>query len=160
MLGGASSYDPKNRILWLQFGTNNTINLFGFDVDSGKLVSQLPDTYYMETMDYDSQTGLIYGIGLQVFNSTSYQRILMTLDSKEKKYNIIAPIPHYFIIESDIGALDVKDRTYFCFLQSDKQNNAPFELLTISLTNGKILNSAVGCQQPSKCPWALEYLNN
>jgi len=157
VLGGTSVYDPKNEILWLQFGFNNgTIDMFGFDVNTGKLVAEFPDNLNMETMSYDPLTGLIYGIGLKL-NSTTYERILLTMDSKSNKFNIIATIPNFFIIMGDIGTLNVKDRLYYTLLR-DSANKEPFQLLSIRIADGAIQNSVAGCR--NGCPLAFEYYNN
>lgn len=89
MLGGASTYDAKNRILWIEFGVNTSIDIFGFNVDSGKMVAHIENPLNLETMVFDPTTNLIYGIGLKVENETSYYRTFMSLDSTTTKMNII-----------------------------------------------------------------------
>jgi len=157
VLGGASTYDPSNSMLWIQLGLKSgSISNFGFNISTGKLVHQIPDTLNMETMDYDPVTQLIYGIGLQVFNETSYYRILMTLDSKTGKYNIIGKIPGYFIIQASLAALDSKGRLLYTYLQKTGNSNAKFDLLTISMQDASIKNAVLACN--NNCPWSIAYL--
>ncbi len=42
----------------MDFGTNTSINMFGFNATNGKLVWNInDDTFNLETMDYDPVTG-------------------------------------------------------------------------------------------------------
>jgi hypothetical protein len=82
VLGGASTYDPKYHLLWLQFAKGNTITNFAFDINTGRLIYKISDSLSLETMAYDPITQKIYGIGLKVLNSTNYYRVLLALDSQ------------------------------------------------------------------------------
>lgn len=57
LLGGLSVYDPVNKIYWLEFAVNVTINLYGIDVNNGRLVKTVENTLNLETGDWDPATG-------------------------------------------------------------------------------------------------------
>jgi len=160
VLGGPSAFDPVNKIYWLQYGLNTTyeIYLFGFNVLNGKLVYQLDDVLNMETMDYDPVTGLIFGIGLKVISDTDYYRVLMTLNSKDGSFNVIAKIPNYYIINGSLGTIDPVSRTYYCILQPSSSDTAPMDLMTIDLKTANIISNPQICDSSlNGCPWALNF---
>lgn len=179
VIGGASCYDPINQILWLTYAINTTttvnshnkrgvhyphndifIDLFGFNVNTGKLVYQIQNTNNLETMNFDPVTGLIYGIGLQVFNETSYQRVLMTLNSKTGKLQIVKSIPGYFIINGSLAALNVKQRILYTVLQPmTTEEDTPFELVAVDINKGTLLtHPQIDSKDSSQTPWSLQYV--
>jgi hypothetical protein len=90
ILGGASGFDPKNNVQWLQFATNaGVISLYGIDINTGRTLFTVPDTLNLETLAYDPLTQLMYGIGLKVVNSTTYYRVLLSLNSKTGDMEVI-----------------------------------------------------------------------
>jgi len=158
VLGGASVYDPKNQILFLQFGIKSppSIKIFGFNVKTGQLVYSLDNPLNMETMNYDEKTGLIYGIGLTVYNSTNFKRTVITLDGSTGKFQEVAVIPGYFFISSSISALDILNRRLFVFL-SPIGNDVQFDLVSINVDTYAILFHPRACTDSTACPWSLQY---
>jgi hypothetical protein len=156
VLAGASAYDVRHNMLWLQFGDATGIRNFGFDVATGRLVYQIPDALNLESMVYDPVTQKIYGIGLKVVNSTNFYRVLLSLDSSNANTTVIGPIPGYFVIDASELAIDPNGRRLFCFLQPTGSSRAPFHLLSISLRDGSILSSPTACVG-QLCPWSLAY---
>jgi len=156
VLGGASAYDPDNQILWLQFGIHNGgINLFAYHIPTKTLVHNISDTLNLETMNFDEKSGSIRGIGLQVFNSHNYTRIMMSLDSKSGTMTVLGKIPDYFIIDAAVGAINENQRSYYAYLQPSSSQKAPFHLLSVNLDNGKIITSPVA--DSSTMPWSIAY---
>jgi len=156
VLGGASAYDPDAEYLWLQFGlTSGTINLFAYHIPSKKLVHNITDTLNLETMSFDEKTGTIRGVGLQVFNSNNYTRVMISLDSKSAAMTILGNIPNYFIIDAAMGAINENQRVYYAYLQPTSPPKAPFHLLTINADNGQVTASPTA--DGSTMPWSIAY---
>lgn len=100
VIGGISGYDPKNNVLWIEFGTGKSVSssllylslsslsLFRFNLNNGTQ-SSIPNNLNMETMDYDPVSGLMVGVGLQVVSPTNYFRVFLTLDSANNKWNVV-----------------------------------------------------------------------
>jgi len=165
VLGEPHVYDYINKVYWLQFGVNDSqgihIDIFGYDTVTGKLLYQIRDVLNIETMSFDPKTGLIYGIGI-IFDAEGKPiRILTTLDSKTGNTTIIGKIPNYFIINSSIAALDILNRILYCTLQPHEsgKNDADFELVGVKLEDASIVSHPHLCQNPSLCPWSLDYFN-
>jgi len=163
VLGASSVYDPKNKVLWLMFGTNTSINLFGYNVTNGKLLWNInDDVYNLETMDFDPETGLIYGIGLKVINDSYASRTVVTLNSATGEFNVIAVIDkdQFWIIDGGASALDWTNRVLYCYLQPRGPESNPFDLVGVDMATGKLVNGApAACTDPGACPWSLEYHN-
>jgi len=164
VLGGASAYDPVNQVLWLSFGTNTSIDLYGFDVKTGKILFNIDDsTYNMETMDFDPVTGLVYGIGLTAKNDSYASRTVVALNSKNGQMSQIAIIDkdEFWIIDGDASGLDWTNRVLYCFLQERGADSNPFRLVGVDMRSGKVVNgSPVACSSDgSDCAWSLEFHN-
>jgi len=163
VLDGISTYDSINKVLWIEFATNTTINLYGFDVTSGKLLFNIvDDAFNMETMDFDPVTGLIYGIGLTLKNDTYAFRTVVSLNSKNGQLKQIAVVDkdEYYIIDGSAGALDITNRIIYCFLQPRGSDSNPFDLVGVDIRSGKVVNgSPVGCADSENCAWSMEFHN-
>jgi len=156
VLGGASAYDPDFEILWLQFGIQNGgINLFAYHIPTKTLVHNISDTLNLETMNFDEVSGTIRGIGLQVFNSHNYTRIMMSLNSKTAAMTVVGKIPDYFIIDSGLGAINENQRSYYAYLQPSQGSKSPFHLLSVNVDNGKVTASPIA--EGSTMPWSISY---
>jgi len=156
VLGAATAYDPDFEMLWLQFGIKSGgINLFAYHIPTKKLMYNISDTLNLETMNFDEVSGTIRGIGLQVFNSHNYTRIMMSLDSKSGKMTVLGKIPDYFIIDAGLGAINENQRTYYSYLQPSSSPNAPFHLVSVNVDTGKVNDSPVA--DSSTMPWSIAY---
>jgi len=163
VLGAASAYDPMYQVLWLQFGTNTSINMYAFDVTNGDVLFNIDDDIFnMETMDFDPVTGLIYGIGFTAKNETYGSRTVVTLNSKDGQLKQIAIVDkdQYEIIDGSATALDFTNRIIYSFLQPRGNDNNPFDLVGVDIRSGKVVNgSPVGCADPENCAWSMEFHN-
>jgi len=160
VLGGIHGYDPKNKLLWLEYGLpdNTGIDLYALDVTTGQWKYQnTPNPLNMESMNYDSQTGLMYGIGL-TFENQNHTRLLLTLDSMTSKFTVIGDIPGYFIIDSDVSAIDEKNRKLFAVLQVDA-DNGPFQLVTLDMMKATVEDHP-NVNYPDGFPWSIEFYND
>eukprot|EP01090_Pellita_catalonica_P019654 TRINITY_DN6761_c0_g1_i1.p1 TRINITY_DN6761_c0_g1~~TRINITY_DN6761_c0_g1_i1.p1 ORF type:complete len:316 (-),score=47.18 TRINITY_DN6761_c0_g1_i1:77-1024(-) len=158
VLGAASAYDHINKVLWLQFGLKTGIYNFAFEIPSGKILHQIDDKLNLETMDFDSKTQKVIGVGLDVKSSHDYERVLLTLDSKTGNMDTISTIPGYFLIRSAESGLNVPDRELSVFLQLTKDLHnatAPFELVTLDADTGAIRYKPTIIE--ADLPWSIAY---
>ena len=81
MLGGPNAFDPNTSIQWISMGISNSIMILGVNVNTGQLYN-VTDTGMMETMDWDSSTNSVVGVGLQVTGRTTTQRTLVSFTSQ------------------------------------------------------------------------------
>jgi hypothetical protein len=159
VLGGIHAFDPKNNWLWLSYGLpDDTIDLFAMDVSTGQWKHQnVSNPMNLETMNYDSQTGLMYGIGL-TFQDQNHTRLLLTFNTVSLKWEEVGPIPGYFIIDADLAAIDVKNRKLFAVLQVDDENG-PFQLITLDM-NTATVEDYPDVNFPDGFPWSIDFLND
>jgi len=159
VLASASAYDHVNKVLWLQFALQNGgIYNFAFEIPSGKILHQINDNLNLETMDFDSRTGKILGIGLYVVSNQNYTRVLVSLDSKTGIMSIVGYIPDYFLLQGGEAGLNVVGRELYCFMMPKGNNNVPFNLLTLNADTG-----AVKSKPPipaNQQPWSIAYYAN
>jgi len=81
VLGGPNAFDPNTSIQWISMGISNSIMILGVNVNTGQLYN-VTDTGMMETMDWDSSTNSVVGVGLQVTGRTTTQRTLVSFTSQ------------------------------------------------------------------------------
>eukprot|EP01130_Rhizamoeba_saxonica_P017462 TRINITY_DN8474_c0_g1_i1.p1 TRINITY_DN8474_c0_g1~~TRINITY_DN8474_c0_g1_i1.p1 ORF type:complete len:308 (+),score=42.25 TRINITY_DN8474_c0_g1_i1:3-926(+) len=153
VLAAPSAYDSSKQILWTQFANNNDIDIVGFCMKTGKVIKTVSDTENLETMNFVESTGNIIGIGLHVGANNTYYRTLLEFDGT--RFNILAKIPGYFIIDSSIAAYDTEKGILYSTLQPIGKKQ-PFQLIGVNM-KGEVVSNPVLCKDASACPWALEY---
>jgi len=158
VLGGLHAFDPKNKILWLEYGIDVTIDLFGLDVTTGKWkYENISNPMNMESMIYDIETGLMYGIGV-IFQAQNHTRLLLTLDSASLQWKVVGQIPGYYIIDANVSALDEKNRKLYAVLEVD-QEDGPFQLVTLDMKTATVEDHPT-VDYPNGFPWSLEFYND
>jgi len=147
---GSHCYDWGNEMLWIQFFGSTAIFSYGIDVNTGEVVYNLTqsktDKAFMQTMDFDPVSGLVYGIGLQVDieNQTS-SVVVMTVNSQTGKYDVVGTV-HGWGFALGMSGLDTTGRILYTYLQHDLQPFAePFFVVSIDLSTGKQKSAAAGC---------------
>jgi len=159
VMAGIHAFDPKNNLLWLSYGLpDDSIDLFAMDVSTGQWKYQnVSNSMNMESMIYDSQTGLMYGIGL-TFDEQNHTRLLLTFNTVSLQWKEVGPIPGYFIIDADLGAIDEKNRKLFAVMQGNDENG-PFQLLTIDM-NTATVEDHPDVNYPDGFPWSIDFFND
>jgi len=159
VLASASAYDYVNRILWLQFALQRGgIFNFAFEIPSGKILHQVPDTLNLETMNFDTKTGKVLGIGLYVVNNNNYTRVLVSLDSLTGVMTNLGYIPNYFLIEGGEAGLNIAARELYCFMKPTGNPSQPFNLLTLNADTGAV--KAKPAIPQNQLPWSLAYFSS
>ena len=108
-------------------------------------------------MEFDSVTGLIYGIGLEMYNG-SYQRTLVAFNSASGKMQVLARYPKYLEIMGAASALDWRQHILYSYLQPEEDTHAKFNLVGINIQSGEIVSEPEACYAKD-CPFAIEYYN-
>jgi len=159
LLGAFASYDGTNDIVWIDtvpVGANS-LHIQGYDGQTGKLVQDLDDAPIIESLSWDSKTGLSYGVGLRVINSTTFERTLVSLDGKTGDFKEITVLKGFEIISSSISAFDPVGRILYSFLSKYGDLNV-FYLVAVNVDNGNVVSAPQACAQDAACPWSLEYV--
>jgi len=161
LLGAASAFDSKNNIEWIQLAVNNSgqlsIDFFGVNVNTKQLVGSFPNMAYLETMNYDSQTGYIVGIGLTVVNATYWKRTLVNLDTTSQTYTTNDLPEQWSIISGSVSAFDSSAGQLSCLL-SNRTDTSTFHLVTLD-RNANVISDPIACTADSSCVWSMEYFN-
>lgn len=157
VLGAIHAFDPNNNLLWLSYAGQDDIELFALDVTTGKWVFQhVPNPLNMESMTFDKETGLMYGIGL-TFQDQNHTRMLLTFNTKTLEWGVVGNIPGYFIIDADLAAMDEKNRKLFVVMQVNDEKG-PFQLLTLDM-NTATVEAHPDVSFPTGFPWSIDFFN-
>ncbi len=153
----ASCFDPVNRLLWMQLLDHRQVPLFALNVETKQWVySNVNNTFNMQTFDFDSETGLIYGIGYVLKPEGQYARVLVSLNSSAA-FSLVGTIDGYGILNADMATIDVKNRKLYSVLQEYK-HDSPFHLISVDL------NTATVSTHPEvkreTFPRSIEFIND
>jgi len=140
-MNSLNAFDARNNLLWLSYIIDNdySIPLFALNVSSGQwkyLNVSVPMN--IETMTYDSQTGLMYGIGF-VEDATS---LLYTFNTVSLEWKEVGPISGYLNIDLGLAAIDVINRKLFAILEVNEVNG-PWQLITLDLNTATVSDHPV-----------------
>eukprot|EP00294_Goniomonas_avonlea_P013730 CAMPEP_0114559526 /NCGR_PEP_ID=MMETSP0114-20121206/10965_1 /TAXON_ID=31324 /ORGANISM="Goniomonas sp, Strain m" /LENGTH=348 /DNA_ID=CAMNT_0001744995 /DNA_START=14 /DNA_END=1060 /DNA_ORIENTATION=+ len=182
ILGGASGFVPTESTLVMMVALNVSgtvrLDLQQIDVKTSKVYPPVSDVDYMESLSFDEKTNHLFGLGLTSHNG-SYVRTLVKLEPNSGNQTIVANIPGYFVMSSNVQGLCTIGRKLFVLLQkgaswADPEKipiatvaaNMPFfaqlgadqsmYLVTIDLDTGKVVSEAKACEQLIDCPWSLQ----
>ena len=112
------------------------------------LINKIPDEMGMSTFDFDSVTGLIFGVGLTTDSKGNYVRALVTLDSATTLFNLVGYVPYnYFLIDDAESAIDVTNRRLFVFLNN--QTSAAPTTTAWKRMYGAASSSVVDAEEPN-----------
>eukprot|EP01129_Flabellula_baltica_P016409 TRINITY_DN8729_c0_g1_i1.p1 TRINITY_DN8729_c0_g1~~TRINITY_DN8729_c0_g1_i1.p1 ORF type:complete len:313 (+),score=51.61 TRINITY_DN8729_c0_g1_i1:14-952(+) len=157
ILGAPSTYDSDNKIIWTQYYADNNIKLYGIDVVNKIILHEIINTENLDGMNFDPETGLIYGVGLHINNKTSYYRTVLSFNPKSLKFKIINTIPGYFLMEAGAYGMNTKDHEIYCIMQP--KSGTTNRLLTLSYKTGDLITAPNLCKTLSDCPSVLGYAN-
>jgi len=165
VLGGSTTLDYVNRNYYIQFavkhGINNvTIDLFILNLDTGKVSDTLP-TPFPETLNYNAKDGLIYGFGLQANSSspTGYSRTVVKYNPADGSSVVLGGIWDYWIISSDVTALDTTNRILYGFFTEVNGTTTDFFLVGVNLDTLQVVTNPHACSEDADCPWQLQFWN-
>lgn len=163
VLGTTSVYDHLTSTLFLQFASNNAVDLYGVNLKTGvaTVIPQDSSTgQTLETMDFSPSTGLVFGVGFKAVGS-AFTRNIVQLDPKTSKITVIAELPQYLVIAGSIAALNDSPATRSLFVYLQKASAAPsdpFDLVQVSTSKGTVVTSPVAGTN-DVLPWSLEYFS-
>jgi len=160
VLGGFSAYESIKNIEYIELYENDTFVIYGFNAVTGEVVSRFENTrdYYMESLDFDPKTGLLFGVGFSVKNDDNNRRTLLSLNGKTGEFKQLAVLPGYYYILGSESALDVQGRRLFTFL-APFDDQETFHLVGVNIDTGKILYAPTACLDEAECPWNIEYFS-
>jgi len=155
LTGAPSTFDYVNSIIWEQLANDTTPSLWGTNSNTGAIVFQLGNQYNMQTLNFDSNKGLVFGVGTQVTDKGDVTMILVTLSSSSGAMNVVGSLPGYSNLNSAISAIDSKQRLLYVFMSpnGEKQTN----VVTINIDSAKVTNS-VAC--PGSCVFSVGVYNS
>jgi len=136
VIAGAAAFDPERELFFFQMGTETEVNNYAYSVPQRKQVLNATNVDNIETMNWDSKTKRIVGIGF-----VSGSRALISLDTVNGHSTVIARIPHYFVIDAQLAALDEERRIIYSYLQPANPTHAPFHLVGLDVDSGHLVTS-------------------
>lgn len=164
VLGATHYFNPVARIWMLEFAVGNSPSTMrfvynGYNIDTGKLViANLTDPHFIQSGWFYS--GSFWGIGFadSSFETRAFARWTINATSLSSRFEIVASIPDYLIMQSGMTTFDASAGFVFALLQSDSPDpqTTPFDLLTLDLA-GNIYSRPHFCTA-SNCPWAMVYV--
>jgi len=156
VMAGLNAFDARNNLLWLSyFDIDYSFFLFALDVSSGQWKYQnVSVPMNMVTMTYDSQTGLMYGIGE---NDQTATRLLVTFNSVSLEFKEVGPIPGYLNNDLNLAAIDVENRKLFVVLEVEVYG--PWQLITLDM-NTSTVSDHPDVYLFSNFPWSLDFYND
>ena len=160
MLGGDSTFDSKNRIVWCFFGapekdrSDSGIDLFGVHVDSGEvetLQTAAWGGYGLTTLNFDASTERIYGLSLRSGNATAGEpssvRQLLFIDANDssREVQLAGEQSNYILQAATIATIDEGARLHLSYMQpltnSSDPLADPFSLVAIDADTGAVVDA-------------------
>jgi hypothetical protein len=151
----------------MQFGTNFSINWYGFNVQTKKFVFNVTDAYNLQYTHWDPATNLIRGLGY----TQNSEVALVTLNSQDGKMNVtgkyfflnisdasLAILQEYQNIGGSASAFDWYSGILYSFMQT-ALSSSPFYLVGVDVTNGTVVSKPQACSKSYECPTCLEIFN-
>jgi hypothetical protein len=160
VLGGDSTFDSKNRIVWCFFGapekdrSDSGIDLFGVHVDSGEvetLQTAAWGGYGLTTLNFDASTERIYGLSLRSGNATAGEpssvRQLLFIDANDssREVQLAGEQSNYILQAATIATIDEGARLHLSYMQpltnSSDPLADPFSLVAIDADTGAVVDA-------------------
>ena len=173
VLGGDSTFDSVNRVLWCFFGAplkdrTGGIDLFAVHVDDGEVEVLRPSSPYastLSTLNYDASTQRVYGLGLRAGNATepAYVRMLLFIDANDaaRTVQLVGEQADYIGGDSSIATIDETARLHLSYMQPQGETdpfNDPFYFVAIDADTGEVVD-AQDAGTYFSLPWSLEAYN-
>lgn len=156
IMGATHWFHPFARVWLLQDG----MSLFyqGYNIDTKKQVLyNVSDPTFIEAGFY--YAGSYWGVGFTNDSFTMRGLAKWTLNplTLASKWEIVASIPGYFIIESGMIAFDFLNGVVYTLLQPSGGNpqTTPMELVSFDLSGNKLYHPKM-CH--NNCPWTIAFL--
>jgi hypothetical protein len=169
VIGGDSTFDPINRVLWCTYGSSSKTqskgnHLYAVHVDNGA-VEEINDSPQLSTLNYDSSTGRIYGLSIRRGKITQgepdYVRMLVFIDSNDetRAVQVVGEETEYIGGDAAIAAIDEGARLHMSYMQPPNQTlEDPWYFVSIDADKGDIVDARkVG--NYFTLPWSLEAYN-
>jgi hypothetical protein len=148
ILDGSSAYDSKRGIEYVAMiasgsPPNITFNIFAVNVKTHEVTKIKEDAMHgkiITNLDYDRETGRLYGMGSDLKASS---RAIMYLEPKADKFVIVGDIPSKYLIEvGNVVTLDEMERVYYALLSEGSKPN---------ITHWKESTRCHHCNTPDHC---------
>ncbi|KAA0158566.1 hypothetical protein FNF27_08359 [Cafeteria roenbergensis] len=144
VLGAATAFIPNTRQLFVQLGTASAIDIFGVNVETGKItkIPQDPEEgRVLTTMALDAKTRSLIGLGVKPSNGT-LERTLVRLDPVSHSYTTVGDIPAWLVESGGESALDTFSRTLYWIGQpTGAKPTDPFHLVGLNADTGAVVSS-------------------
>eukprot|EP01006_Ploeotia_vitrea_P061573 TRINITY_DN78475_c0_g1_i1.p1 TRINITY_DN78475_c0_g1~~TRINITY_DN78475_c0_g1_i1.p1 ORF type:complete len:325 (-),score=34.88 TRINITY_DN78475_c0_g1_i1:52-1002(-) len=159
VLGVGSAYCPENHMLWIPTGVNNTIDMYGVNVDSGKII-HIKDGFSSGPIAYNPGTKEIAGLGIKIINrqKNEWKRELVSMSCTDGKVTGRATLDTpYTMANADLFTIDDKGEIGFAILAPLKAGKlGPSHLVEIDLKTKKIVRAP---ELKGARNWQLQYYN-
>jgi hypothetical protein len=157
-LAQSSTFDSKNRVLYVIYQKDSANAIKGFSVANGSVVfDQNTDMY---TIDFNPKDGLLYGVSLAFGgNPPAQYRQLRTIDPASGIDETVLNMTDY-AQNLPSTAFDPLTGQLAALLIPKNNPTTSGSLVTIDVNNRKILSSPSVCKDEYSCPWNLEWVTS
>jgi len=163
---GCSCFDEQDRILFVDYQFNSSIvglpggtkpTFVGINVDTGKM-EYVPRQYFMETMDYDPVTGLIFGFGLEAPSENKLVRVLIAFDGFTNDFYRLDELNIPINALHGVTALDWQNRILYGFF-SDFDGHSPAKLIGVNVDEARVVSQVDACDSTfAGCLWSMRFV--
>ncbi|KAG2394200.1 hypothetical protein C9374_003964 [Naegleria lovaniensis] len=138
-----SAFESKTLIVSLHVPFSGDY-LFSFDRLTGKLLNRVLNSRQLQTLAYDSKTGMIVGMGY----NEKYKRAMIYLDSNTLEVKKTIDIEGEYRDLLSGGSIDVVNRKWYGFMSKQGTTPPRFDLVTIDMDTGNVVNAINLEQRP------------
>ncbi len=163
VLGGAAVFIPNPARVMIQLGVGDKIDNFVINVATGNVTKLGEDPEkgrILTTLAYNPSTTDVVGLGIRPNSTGGIERTLVRLNTTSWEYGTIGQIHGYLIESGGESAIDVSAQALTWIGQKTGASpSAPFELITVSLSDAHVVSAPRLCPNDAACPWSIEYDN-
>jgi hypothetical protein len=149
----SSTFDSKNRVLYVMYQNDIANAIKGFSVANGSVVCDYPTRMY--TIDFNPKDGLLYGVSLAFGADEEQFRQLQTVDPVTGKSETLLNMTDY---QQNVPSTAFDPVTEQLVTLLIPKRSTSGSMVVIDVNTRKILSSPTLCSDEYHCPWNLEWV--
>jgi hypothetical protein len=136
---------------WIQFATGViSARVIAVDTSTGEKVHDISDRYFTMDFNYDSQTKMIIGLGV---DTATRRRTLVSLNPATQEFTKTHDLPAHLFFVMTVSALNPTDRLVYYYFRV----NDGWELYDVDFDTGEVKNTVFACTHVEQCTNDLAY---
>lgn len=149
-----AAFDEVQGIEFVLFGSQSQSILVGINLVDGSIAYKIPlAEFSLKTLHYDRNTQFLYGIATQGNGANQH---LLQINAKGNAINAVTTLSGYVSTVGSVSADNYQDGVFFAFMSNSSVPfpETPFQLVTINMTTGNIIQAVPACTITG-CPYTL-----